>query len=95
MPLTTTSIKIDANIKERLHHLAAQKRRSANWLMGEAITQFVTREEAREEFNRITVERWKEYETNGKYVSAERADAWLDRLEAGEDVDLPEETTEG
>lgn len=95
MPLTTTSIKIDANIKERLHRLAAQKRRSANWLMGEAITQFVTREEEHEAFNRITVERWKEYETTGKYVSAERADAWLDRLEAGEDVPPPEATVNG
>jgi predicted transcriptional regulator len=95
MPLTTTSIKIDADIKERLHRLAAAKRRSANWLMGEAITQFVAREEAREKFHQDAIDAWNDFKATGKYVSAERADAWLDRLEAGEDVDPPEETTEG
>jgi predicted transcriptional regulator len=91
MPLTTTSLKIDANTKERLQKLAASRRRSANWLMGEAIREFLTREEAREDFNRVTVERWAEYQADGKNVTAEKADAWLARLEAGEDVDPPED----
>jgi predicted transcriptional regulator len=48
-------------------------------------------EEAREDFNRITVERWARYQADGKHVTAEKADAWLARLEAGEDVDPPED----
>jgi len=91
MPLTTTSLKIDADTKERLQKLAASRRRSANWLMGEAIREFLTREEAREDFNRVTVERWAEYQADGKHVTAEKADAWLARLETGEDVDPPED----
>lgn len=90
MPLTTTSLKLDPDIKERVQKLAETRRRSANWLMGEAIREFLAREEAREEFNRITVERWAEYQADGKSVSAEKADAWLARLGAGEDVDPPE-----
>jgi predicted transcriptional regulator len=91
MPLTTTSLKLDPDIKERVQKLAETRRRSANWLMGEAIREFLAREEAREEFNRITVERWVAYQADGKSVSAEKADAWLARLETGEDVDPPED----
>jgi len=90
MPLTTTSLKLDIEIKERIQKLAESRRRSANWLMGEAIREYVSREEAREQFNRDTVEAWEEYKRTGKSISAEAADAWLARLEAGEDVDPPE-----
>jgi predicted transcriptional regulator len=90
MKLTSTSIKLDPELKERLNRMAVAQRRSANWLMGEAIREFVSREEARAEVNRDTVERWEEYKATGKYVSEEAADAWLARLEAGEDVDPPE-----
>jgi len=90
MKLTTTSIKLDPDLKERLNRLATTQRRSANWLMGEAIREFLTREEARVELDHDTLARWEDYKTTGKYVSEEAADAWLDRLEAGEDLPPPE-----
>ncbi len=91
MPLTTTSLKLDADVKERLQKLAQSRRRSSNWLMGEAIRAFVDREEAREQFDRDTVAAWNDYVATGKHVSAEAADAWLARLAAGENVPPPEE----
>jgi len=84
------SIQLDPALKARLDRLAAEKHRSADWLMSEAIRDFVTRDEVRAELNRDTVERWNEYEATGKYVSEEAADAWLARLEAGEDAEPPE-----
>lgn len=90
MALITTSLKLDADVKERLNKLAGDKRRSANWLMGEAIREFVDREEQRAAFNKLTVERWEDYETTGKYISGEAMDTWMARLEAGEDVPPPE-----
>ncbi len=91
MPLTQTSLKLDPALKDRIQKLAESRRRSANWLMGEALRDFVTREEARDEFDRVTRERLAEYKVTGKCVSAEKADAWLARLEAGDDVDPPED----
>jgi len=83
------SIQLDPALKARLDRLAAEKHRSADWLMSEAIRDFVTHEEARAELNRDTVERWNEYEATGKYVSEEAADAWLTTLEAGEETEPP------
>jgi len=51
---------------------------------------FVDSEEARARFLRDGVEAWEAYQRTGKYVSEARADAWLARLEAGEDADPPE-----
>ena len=51
----TTSLKLEAGLKERLHRLATARRRSSHWLMREAIEQYVEREEARERLKRM---RW-------------------------------------
>jgi predicted transcriptional regulator len=90
MPLITTSLKLDSDVKERLNKIAGDKRRSANWLMGEAIREFVNREEALAEFDRQTIAAIEEYDRTGKAVSEEAADAWFARLAAGEDVPPPE-----
>jgi predicted transcriptional regulator len=91
MPLTTTSLKLETDVKDRLQKLAETRRRSSNWLMGEAIREFVDREEAREKFRQDGITAWEQYSRTGKHVTAEAADAWLARLEAGEDIDPPEE----
>jgi hypothetical protein len=42
---TTTSIKLDDDLKARLKALAATRRRTVHWLMREAIAEYVAREE--------------------------------------------------
>ena len=88
--LPTTSLKLDAETKARLQKLANARRRSSHWLMREAIEQYVDREERREQFRQDALAAWAEYQTTGLHVTAEEADAWLARLEAGEDVEPPE-----
>lgn len=87
---STTSLKLDDDIKARMHRLAAVRRRAPHWLMREAIVQYVEREEKREEFHQSALAAWAEYQATGQHVTSEDADAWLAKLEAGEDVGLPE-----
>lgn len=86
---STTSLKLDAEIKARLQRLAEARRRSAHWLMREAIEQYVAREEQREQLRQDALAAWSEYEATSRHVTAKEADAWLARLEAGEDADPP------
>ena len=88
--LPTTSLKLDAETKARLQKLAQARRRSSHWLMREAIEQYVEREERREQFRRDALAAFAEYQVTGLHVTAEEADAWLARLEAGEDIEPPE-----
>jgi predicted transcriptional regulator len=85
----TTSLKLDAETKARVLKLATVRRRSSHWLMREAIEQYVEREERREEFRRDALAAWADYQATGQHVTAEEADSWLARLEAGEDVEPP------
>jgi predicted transcriptional regulator len=88
--LPTTTVKLEPETRARLQRLAEARRRSAHWLMREAIEQYVDREEARERLRQDAMTAWSEYQASGRHVTAEAADAWLARLEAGEDAEPPE-----
>ncbi len=87
---STTSLKLDTEIKERVQRLAAARQRSAHWLMREAIQQYVDREEKREALRQAALDAWASYQASGLHVTAEEADAWLAQLEAGEEAQAPE-----
>ena len=84
-----TSLKIDDTLKSRVQHLASQRRRSPHWIMLEAIQQYVEREEKREAFKQDALRAWEDYQRTGLHLTLEEADAWLAKLEAGEDAELP------
>ena len=85
----TTSLKLDPKTKSRLKKLAKSRQRSAHWLMLQAIAQYVDREERREQFRRDALAAWTEFQAAGQHVTAAEADAWLARLENGEDAEPP------
>ncbi len=86
----TTSIELDADMQARVQRLADASRRSAASLIGEAITQYVAREEQQAQFRTDAQAAWEHYETTGLHATGEEVDGWLARLEAGEDADPPE-----
>lgn len=91
MPATsTTSLKLDAKLKKRVQRLAAVRRRSPHWLMCEAVEQYVSREEKRERLRQDALAAWNHYQATGLHLTEAEADAWLTKLEAGEDAEAPE-----
>jgi predicted transcriptional regulator len=86
---TATSIKLDDELKGRVQHLAEARRRTSHWIMREAIAQYVEREEKREAFKQEALCAWEDYQRTGLHLTLEEADAWLGKLEAGEDAELP------
>ena len=75
---TATSVKLDAELKGRVQHLAQARRRSAHWIMREAIAQYVEREERREALRRDTLAAWDEYQTTGLHATAADVETWLE-----------------
>jgi len=72
-----TSIKLDDDLRDRVQHLANARRRSAHWLMREAIEQYVGREEKQEAFRRDTLKAWEHYQATGMHVTAGEVEEWL------------------
>jgi predicted transcriptional regulator len=83
------AVKLDPALKERIRKLADARQRTSHWMMREAISQYVEREEKRESFQRDALEAWKEFEATGLHVKAAEADGWLERLERGEILPPP------
>ena len=83
------AIKIDEETKARVKRLADARHRTSHWLMREAITQYVEREEKREAFRQAMLKAWEEYRTTGLHVTADEVDAWLAQLEQGNDIEPP------
>lgn len=89
-PIRPVAIKIDENIKARVKRLAETRQRTSHWLMREAITQYLDREEKREAFRQDTLKAWETFRANGLHVTADEADAWMAQLEQGNDIEPPE-----
>lgn len=86
---TATSIKLDDELKKRIQYLAQARRRTSHWIMREAITQYVAREEKRETFKREALEAWETYQRTGLHLTGTEVDAWLAKLEDGDDAETP------
>lgn len=84
------AIKIDSDIKERVKRLAEARKRTPHWMVCEAVSQYVEREEKREAVRQAAIDAWSQYRATGMYLTAAEADVWLAKLEAGEDVNPPE-----
>lgn len=75
---TTMGVKLDEQTRDRLKSLSVVKRRSAHWLMREAIREYLDKEEEIETRNREADAAWDDYQHSGKSVSHETVTAWLD-----------------
>lgn len=83
------AIKLDQDMLDRLKRLADAKGRSTHWMLRQAVSQFVEREEARGAFRAAGLDAWQQYQVTGLHVTHEDADAWLARLQAGEEAAIP------
>ena len=84
------AVKLDQDLRHRLQRLAEAHERSTHWLLRKAIEQFVDREEKRQALRQVALEAWAEFNETGLHVTHDEADAWLARLEAGEEEKTPE-----
>lgn len=72
-----TVLKIDQETKDRVNRLAGARHRTPQWVMREAITQYVDREEKRDGFRRDAMEAWVDYQETGLHVTGDEAVHWL------------------
>lgn len=85
-----TSLKIDDSLKSRVRRLASQRRRSAHWIMLEAIEQYVEREEARESFRQEALASWAAYRETGRHLTGQEVRDWLDGWGSDDEKAMPE-----
>ena len=65
-----TSLKMEDTLQRRVQHLASQRHRSPQWLMLEAIEQYIDREEARESFKQEALASWAVYQQTNRLTQS-------------------------
>jgi predicted transcriptional regulator len=80
---STTSLKLDPEMKARIQRLAEARRRTSHWIMREAIHEYVSKQEKREQFRLDTLASWEHYETTGLHVTDKEMDQWAAKLKKG------------
>ena len=83
------SVKLDDAMRERIHSLAESKQRSAHWVMREAITEYVDREEKRRSFDQATIDSFQEFEETGLHLTGEEVFAWMETWGTDEESEPP------
>lgn len=85
----STSIKLRDGTRDRLKSVASTKRRTSNWVMREAIEQYLTREEAEAEFHREARGAHQDYLATGLHVTHEEMEVWFEGVARGENPPMP------
>lgn len=81
--------KLDSLAHKRIKRLTEAKHRAPDSLIREAFEQHVDREEKRESFRQDGTLAWVAFRATGLHVTHVEVDAWLEKLESGNDVELP------
>lgn len=87
---SATSVKLDDDMKMRIQHLAEARKRTSHWIMREAISQYVDREEKREALRLDTLKAWEEFQETGLHATAEEVDQWLESWGKDDEMPVPE-----
>jgi len=83
------SLKLDDDLKSRIQHLAYARHRSADWIMREAIREYVEREEAREGFKQEALASWTAYKETGRHLTGQEVRNWLNTWGTDEEKEIP------
>jgi predicted transcriptional regulator len=88
--MAATSIKLDDQLKDRIQSLADARQRTSHWIMREAITQYVEREEQAEAFRRDTLAAWEDFQATGLHATGDEVDKWLASWGTENELPAPE-----
>ncbi len=84
-----TSINLDEALNNRVQHLADVRHCSAQSIMQEAISEYLEREEARDDFKQEAMKSWEAFQETGKHLTGQEVNDWLDTWGTDKEVTQP------
>lgn len=86
--LGSVTVKLDPSDRDRIASLATMKKRTAHYLMKEAILEYVQREEARQNFIRAADASFEHYKETGLHITLDEFSAWVDDVQKNPDAPI-------
>lgn len=72
-----TSVRMPDELLEKLNETAEKMRRSKGWVINDAVSEYLAREELKQRRNQETLESWEDYKT-GRVIDGNEITDWLD-----------------
>jgi len=72
-----TSLKLNDDTITKVQFLARLKKRTAHWIMCEAIKSYTNKEIAQEEFKQEALNSWEEYQETQLHLTNKETQDWL------------------
>jgi predicted transcriptional regulator len=88
--MQATTIRCDKNILQQLDTLAEARNRSRTWIINQALTEYIARENKREQFKSHILKSWHQYQETGMHVTDDELVAWLATWGSENETDAPE-----
>lgn len=85
-----TSLQIDDELGERLDKLSKVRNQSTDGMIGDAIRQYVEREEYREGFRQEAHAAWADYQESGLHLTGQEVQDWLESWGTDQEKGPPE-----
>jgi len=87
--VNVAAVKLEEDTKELMILLSKTRKRSVNWMIHEAIREYVQREGEKEKLKQEALKAWMDYSISDLHLTQTEADVWLAHLEEGENVEIP------
>ena len=85
---SSVTVKLDPSDRDRIASLATMKKRTAHYLMKEAILEYVQREEALQNFIRAADTSFEHYKETGLHITLNEFSAWADDVQKNPDAPI-------
>lgn len=89
LPSVNMTVKLGGDDRQRLQVLAATKKRTAHYLMREAIQAYIEKEEADQNFIAAAEGAWSDHEKTGLHITLDEAKTWARKLQKNPRSKLP------
>lgn len=86
---SSMTVKLDASFRSRIKNIATAKNRTSHYVMREAITQYLEKEEIEQHQIAIAEESLDHYEKTGLHVTLDEMKAWLKEKKLNRNTPMP------
>jgi predicted transcriptional regulator len=84
------SLRLDAELRERLDRLAQMRKRTSHALARDAVARFVAEEEKQAAWNASCDAALRDYQETGLHIAQDEVNAWLDTWGTPQEKPAPE-----
>ncbi|MBP3194127.1 MAG: CopG family transcriptional regulator [Cardiobacteriaceae bacterium] len=83
------AISLDTVLQQKVEQLALQQKSSLDFVVKQALCEYVERQEKKLQFQQEAIEAWQNYQQDGLHLTADEVFNWLDTWGTDKTTEIP------